>query len=220
MTGFLMTIGLISFLGMGVSIIAVLKNLIQRRRKKVRQWFYSLALFFVVFIVSAIVSAGADPESESQVTSMDATAVVPTETPTQSPTENLLSLAKSTLEKNSNRGIPKITSAMMSVIDDGSTLAQVEFAISEHTFQGTTNRTARKDIVALLEAIFKSSLDYDGVNILGSYSLEDLYGNSNERIVVRLFYEKDNLSRIQWDNFDSENVYEISDDQAIHKSFR
>jgi len=180
----------------------------------------------VVVVISSITQDSEQDENSTQTAEisgdLETSLVVntPISAATETPNEQLLEIARSTFAIESNRGIPKITSARIHVVGDGSRVAEVQFAISERSFRSMIARTARADITDLIEAIYGSTLEYDYIAILGSYSMQDVYGNSDEAVVVRTVFAKSELLKVNWGSFDSENVYKIADSQVINSSFR
>lgn len=144
----------------------------------------------------------------------------PTETlvPTPSdPAEQLLYNIEHALGDN-NRDVPRIGEYWFNA-DSG--LIYVQFAIDDNLGIRMIRTGARIDTLTILEEVSQTSLDYSGVDVLGTFELVDQYGNTSESIVTSLYYTRETVERINFDNMLFENVYEIADNVGmIHLEFR
>lgn len=101
----------------------------------------------------------------------------------------------------------------------------VQWAIDSGWNDDSTFRGARMDAAAILQAIHESGEDFDILNLVGTYSLQDQFGNVTEDPVVWLTYTPETLERINWADSDFANnslyrtVYEIADTSKTHPAF-
>lgn len=64
-------------------------------------------------------------------------------------------------------------------------------------------------------------MPYTEVALEGTYALVDQLGNASEERVVFARYPADIVNRINFDNFDFTNVFEVAEgDPFIHPAFR
>ena len=72
----------------------------------------------------------------------------------------------------------------------------------------------------MLKEIRSSGYRYSKIEVTGTHSLTDKFGNESDEEVVRARYERATVDKINWDKFRAENIYEIADDVWIHPAFR
>jgi hypothetical protein len=58
------------------------------------------------------------------------------------------------------------------------------------------------------------------VQFAGTFSMQDIYGNVSEMVVIRASYLKETIQKINWDNFLNENIFTIADSSYVHPDFR
>lgn len=145
---------------------------------------------------------------------------VPSDTPVptlQDPVERLLFNIQDVLG-NSNRDVERISEYWY---DPEQGLVCVMFAINDNLTSNLRRYGARADVLDILEQVALSGLDYSGVDVLGTFSLVDEYGNVSESVVVSLYYSRETVERINFENMLADNVYAIADNVAmIHSELR
>lgn len=103
--------------------------------------------------------------------------------------------------------------------DEATGRVSVNWAINENLTEGMTKRGAQLDIVHILEAVVDSRVPFNAVDIEGTYSMVDTFGNASEQSVVSVTYSRETVTRINFDNFLTENAYVIADGKRIHPAF-
>ena len=93
-------------------------------------------------------------------------------------------------------------------------------AFNQNLTTGWTKESAQWDIADVLKEIRSSGYRYSKIEVTGTHSLTDKFGNESEEEVVRARYERATVDKINWDKFRAENIYEIADDVWIHPAFR
>jgi len=97
----------------------------------------------------------------------------------------------------------------------------VFWAINDNLSSSWVARGAMLDMVAILKAVDETGIDFETINVAGSFSMVDAYGNVHEQVVVSLGYSKATVNRINWDNFVTDNIYLIADEVLVlHPEFR
>lgn len=97
----------------------------------------------------------------------------------------------------------------------------VTWAINEALTEGLTKDNARREATNILQAIREGDVPYTEVTLEGTYALVDQLGNASEERVVLARYPADIVNRINFDNFDFKNVFEVAEGQAfVHPAFR
>lgn len=148
---------------------------------------------------------------EPQVAVAQNTAVPePTESvPTLAPNDKLLSDLLDKLGKN-NRDIVRISEFLV-----GSEITIV-WSLNDNLSDDFIRRGAMLDIVNMLEVIEASSVPYDSVFFSGTFLLADEFGNNSESIVVRVWYSRETINKINFANFLTDNIYNIADVYWLH----
>lgn len=104
-------------------------------------------------------------------------------------------------------------------------VVSVQWAIDSGWDDDSTFKGARMDAAAILKAVHESGEDFDLLNLVGTYSLQDQFGNVSEAPVVWLTYTPETLGRINWADSDFtkhslyKTVYEIADHLKTHPAF-
>jgi len=92
----------------------------------------------------------------------------------------------------------------------------VRFDIADLGTRNLIGRGAKLDVVEILHNIKDSGVEYNLVGISGSFTMKDAYGNVENSKILGLVFSKETINKIQWDNFDYNNIYDISDYSEVH----
>ncbi len=80
---------------------------------------------------------------------------------------------------------------------------------------------AEMDVYELLKAAAHSGIpDYTQVWIRGTFPTTDVYGNTEDSVVVNVTFYRKTVERINWDEFTWDNTYEIADVKKLHPQMR
>lgn len=139
----------------------------------------------------------------------------PTRPPTYTP-EPLQALRSAIIAAlgDGNRDIPRVNDVR--VEED---MIIVDFAINDNLFEDSLIRGAKRDIVDILEVVSKSGLEYGSVLVAGRFPMKDVYGNISEDQVIGVIYSSTTVEKINFDNFDIENIYTIRDGGFVVPAF-
>lgn len=182
------------------------------------------------------VSALATRPSAAEATPAPAATVAPTATPmptdtpaptataaptaTPAPTlapEEALRAAVVTALNDGNRGVDRVRDVIL--LDDGS--VSIGWAINDNLTKGFVLGGARGDVVDILRAVRDTGLPVTGVNLAGTFSMVDVYGNTSESIVVSASYGADTLAKLNLDNvLLQKTIYEAADSIKVHPEFQ
>lgn len=116
---------------------------------------------------------------------------------------------------SSNRNRAKV----YKVEEEGDNI-RIIFAIDDNLTDGWIKDGAKSDITKILQTVQPSGNIYSEIIIWGTFGLSDKYGNSAEEIVLKVSYTPATIKKINWDNFLSDNVYDIADSVWQHPAFR
>lgn len=117
-----------------------------------------------------------------------------------------------------NREVSRIAELEFDKPNEGAIF--VKWAINDNLTENLIKYGAKMDAVRILKALADSQIDYTYITLSGTFSLVDQFGNSEEKNVVYLVFNKSTVDRINWDNFLTDNIYKIADQANIHVLFR
>lgn len=137
---------------------------------------------------------------------------LPTETP--EPFEYLKSLVADALG-TSNRDVPRLSGFSWEA--ESSEIAVI-FTAEDNLTVDLINRGIQMDIVDILRTIqsCNTPIPYKSIVAVATFPLVDVYGNSNESNVVIATYTRENLDKVNWDNFITDNIYLIANQDSLY----
>lgn len=92
----------------------------------------------------------------------------------------------------------------------------VAWMLNDNLTGGMIRYGGKMDVVKVLKIVHESGLPYVAINVRASFALTDKFGNREETHVVRASYFRATVLRINWEKFDSDNVYDIADSVRLH----
>ena len=138
-----------------------------------------------------------------------------TATPTLPPEEALRAAVAAALGKG-NREAPRVKGVVL--LDNGA--VEIGWSINDNLTKGFVKGGARADVLDILRAVRDTGLPVTAVDLTGTFSLADVYGNVNESIVVRARYSAETLAKLNLGNILLENtIYEAADSIKVHPEF-
>lgn len=168
--------------------------------------------------VGAVQSTAATVQTEEPVE-------LPTEAPTEEPTNTPLpSETPEPLEYlenlvidilgSSNRDVPRLSDFIW---DTDSSEIVVTFAGQDNFTDDMITRGIQMDIVDILHVIYASDtlLPYNSIAVVATFPLVDTYGNTEEANVVIATYSRETLDKINWDNFLTDNIFTVADQDTL-----
>jgi hypothetical protein len=160
-------------------------------------------------------TAEGQPETSTPIlTDTPLPAATNTPKPTLSPEELLRSAVKGAL-RSGNRDVTRLQSVSIR-----GNMIQVDWAINDNLSTNLIGHGAQMDIVDILEAVNKSDFQYEQIHLVGTFSMQDVYGNVEEKPVVNVTYYKTTIDKINWDNFITDDIYLLADEVTfIHSEF-
>jgi hypothetical protein len=162
-------------------------------------------------------SSAAEVPSTPVATQTEKPTEIPTNTPlpsaTPEPFEYLKRLVAEALG-TSNRDVPRLTDFSWDA--DRSEIA-VTFAAQDDFTEDMIKRGIQIDIVNILRTIQKSNtpIPYKSIVVVATFPLVDVYGNTKESNVVIATYARENLDKVNWDNFLTDNIYKIANQDSL-----
>ena len=96
----------------------------------------------------------------------------------------------------------------------------VGWTINDNFIESWVKDGAKQDATKILKTIAESEIDYPRVWLSGTFSMQDVYGNVSETMVVSLWFDRATVDRINWSGITYHDIYLIADDAGIHPSFQ
>jgi hypothetical protein len=176
-----------------------------------------LGVLGILFLIAVLLPKESERPSAANTAGSSATAT-PSPTPVPTPSEGTSERVKYEVEKalgKSYRNVKRIWDMQISP-----QTIRVRFSIDKNLTAGLIKVSARTDVRLILQAVQRARYPYAEVTAIGSFPLKDQYGNSEETEVLRVTYRRATVDRINWDGFDSDNIYRIADSVWVHPSFQ
>lgn len=192
-------------------------------KKKSRRWLlWSLGLLVCLCGAGAVALFGSKPGTLPPATGT-AVVMAATDVPTAMPTMIVdprvaFEAAVRDALGTGNRNIPRLTEMKFDEFAAGE--ISLVWAINQGWDQDGIKRGAKRDAAAILHALALSGLSYSDIIMTGSYAMGDAFGNVTERNVITLTFDRSTVDKIDWDGFETDNVYQIADSSAIWPQFR
>lgn len=190
----------------------------------------AVGLFCVLPITLVVITGvgqglGILPTTEPSATPIPSETLAPTETPvpseTPEPTATLSPRAQVRADIEAALGdVNRDDVNRIHEINLDNPRLVVDFAINDNLGAEMVKRGARIDVTDVLEIISQSGLEYDDVFVAGTFSMVDTLGNVSEDRVIRAVYTREILEQVNWENFLTDNIWEIAESATIHPEFR
>lgn len=159
------------------------------------------------------------PTSTPEPTSTPAPTATPEPTATPAPTlppEEALRAAVVEALGDGNRDVERVRDVIL--FDDGA--VSIGWAIDDNFSQSWVKSGARADVVDILRAVRDTGLPVTQVDLAGTFTMADVYGNINESIVVSASYSAETMAKLNLGNILLENtIYEAADSIKVHPEF-
>jgi hypothetical protein len=185
-----------------------------------------IGIIFIIVILCIVVIALPSPSKESTTETTDTEKVAeqvatntpePTETEetkdTPEPIEKIKSLVINVLG-SSNRDVPRLSDLIW---DEASSEIVVTFAGQDNLTDSMITTGIQMDITDILNVIYNSNtpIPYNNICVVATFPLVDKYGNASEENVVIATYSRETLEKINWENFLTDNIFMISDQDTL-----
>ncbi|MCP4248097.1 MAG: hypothetical protein GY778_13705 [bacterium] len=128
-------------------------------------------------------------------------------------------LLRGTLSE-SNRGVSRIDSVELTTESGGRKIVSVTWAINDNLTKRFIRGGALRDVVKILRAVDDSEMDYAAVQLRGTFPLDDAYGQSNTRDVIKADLTRATVDRINWDRFIPEDIPRVADSWYLHPALK
>ncbi|RJN32931.1 PASTA domain-containing protein [Nesterenkonia natronophila] len=100
---------------------------------------------------------------------------------------------------------------------DGWSETTVEFDIADNFTMNMIRNGARRDTLEAIEEALEEHPDSTRIVIEGSFPMTDQYGNTEDSVILRVFYDRETVDQINFDNvMVRDTIWEIRDGGMIH----
>lgn len=103
--------------------------------------------------------------------------------------------------------------------DESISTMVVTWALDENLTEGLTKDSARIGTVDVLKALKKSKVTYKEVLLVGTYSMQDVYGNVEETDVINARFAQEIVNKINFDNVNFKDIFLLASEVYIHPAF-
>ena len=168
---------------------------------------------FIVLVLGIGIFAG-DSE-DAGVTQAISPTTPPAPETTRSPQQTISDAVKQALGE-SDRDVKRVQVIKMvkeAFWCGGPGCVEVEWALNDRGWKNN----AKRDLVDILKAVHQSGVPYDAIYATGTFSMIDIYGNVSEGPMVIARFKRSTVEKINWDRFQSDDVFRIMDGGKIHK---
>ena len=102
----------------------------------------------------------------------------------------------------------------------GGQAVTANFAISDNITEGFIKAGARYKTIEILKYAAATYPNAAQVTVVGTFPMEDAYGNTTTDEVINITYLRSTLDKINFDGVDKDNIWELMDSGSIATAFR
>jgi hypothetical protein len=108
-----------------------------------------------------------------------------------------------------NRNLPRLTKISYSDPEAGD--ITITWAINENASRNSTKADAQIDATNILKALGENKTRFIYVILIGTFSTQDEHGNAVAMQAMSLGFNKSKLDRVNWEDFQPSNIYDLAD---------
>ena len=108
-----------------------------------------------------------------------------------------------------NEELPRLTKIAYSKPEAGD--ITITWAINNNVSQNSTKVNAQIDATNILKALENNKTRFVYVILVGTFPTQDQYGNTAEVQAISLGFNKSKLDKVDWEDFQPSDVYELAD---------
>lgn len=142
-----------------------------------------------------------------------------TVTPT-TPGSEIENIIHQELGSCNREGVDKISDLEISGSPETSYIVTLTFSIDDNLTEGMIKGGAQMDVFNLMKALYQSSYEMDVINIFGTFSMQDRYGNVTEETVLKCQLTHATGEKINWNNMLWDHFFEVLDSVWWHPVFQ
>ena len=108
-----------------------------------------------------------------------------------------------------NRKLPRLTKISYSDPEVGD--ITITWTINDNVLQNSRKTNAQIDATNILKVLENSKTRFIYVVLIGTFSVQDKYGNATEIRAMSLGFNKSKLDKINWEDFQPSDIYDLAD---------
>jgi hypothetical protein len=108
-----------------------------------------------------------------------------------------------------DRELPRLTKISYSTPEAGD--ITITWAINENASQNSRKAAAQMDAVNILKALEDNQTRFIYVILTGTFPMQGAYGKTTEIQVISLGFNKSKLDKINWEDFQPSDIYDLAD---------
>jgi hypothetical protein len=108
-----------------------------------------------------------------------------------------------------NRQLPRLTKISYSVPEAGD--ITITWALNDTVSQNSRIANAQIDATNILKVLENNKTRFIYVILIGTFSMQDEYGTTAEIQAINLGFNKSKLDKINWEDFQPADIYDLAD---------
>jgi hypothetical protein len=166
------------------------------------------AVLLSIFVVSCGTQA---TKTEPTVTATVVTPIPLITTPPAATLDLKVALRESIIQVlgTDNGKLPRLTKISYSYPETGD--ITIIWAINDNVSQNAKKADAQIDATNILKVLENNKTRFIYVILIGTVSTQDKDGNANEIRVMNLGFNKSKLDKVNWENFQPSDIYNLAD---------
>jgi hypothetical protein len=108
-----------------------------------------------------------------------------------------------------NREIPRLTKISYSTPEAGD--ITITWTINENGSPVSRKAAAQTDATNILKVLEQNKTRFIYVILIGTFSIQDEHGNTAETQAINLGFNKSKLDKVNWEDFQPSDVYDLAD---------
>ena len=108
-----------------------------------------------------------------------------------------------------NRKLPRLTKISYSDPERGD--ITITWVINDNVSPSLRKVNAQNDAINILKVLEKNQTRFIYVILIGTFSMQDEYGNATEIQAMNLGFNKSKLDKINWEDFKPLDIYNLAD---------
>jgi hypothetical protein len=120
---------------------------------------------------------------------------------------------------SSNREkIDKVKNISISESTSGDYVIAIDFAIDDNLTESLIKGGAKMDVYDVMKTLY-AKYTIESIDMFGSFSMRDKYGNISEDVVLKCKLTKSTAYKINWENIYQDDLFKILDYLWWHPAF-
>lgn len=119
---------------------------------------------------------------------------------------------------SSNRDVQKVRQISVKKRMDNKSLVEVRYNADDNWGNDEIKFGIWIDAQEIFEKVYTDYSDIGRVAVFAYFPLQDKYGNSEDELVMKIMLDDETASKINWENFLTDNMPQVADNYYIHSA--